>query len=737
MLQSRASQFKVETVLPELANRQIWQIEFKLENLRIIPGLRVQLAQGSLRRVIKYLEPDGRLRMVADLLQFEVDLGEPAEGLSFYDAQLQQDYFIFQKKPFFRNRPVLEQAFTLTVRYNHSQKPEAPPPAVAELTLNRILDRGQFQRMARFILDFPFENACPADYAAGWATDYPLHPPLVSGVIAGTVGYYSGPEYREWKFTQPAGFLIPELLKPCPAGDLVFRAAVRQIDWHVEKVKKLSCEMKIEFVWFWIKPQPVACLIGRDCDDLREVVRLKTRKVIKEDTAEFFKSIRLKYVKDRPGELRVAIKEYREKFCAAGILVSGILSVEAFSVNCAGIEEYCQWDVSWDELISGAVSEEAARPAKVVSRIGAELITYRYAAGELELEILIAYHYQLFQPAWAGVLRGRDGLYPVWAEVLTGNHTFEIPGKTQFVLPGSSLAIHRIESGLTGLQLQAEPGWVKIEGRLETAVYYSDGQRRQRMELFCGRIRESFPWQGIEPGMEFDHAVRLKYDNYRVNGPNILYHYLFEMKLESYWSQEVPIIPDTAPASLDGVDPGVAESVTGEDPLWNFQLETEIELELGVPKEIANYRCLINRFLWRDAGNAVLVEGNLRNELEYWDDEGFFRRELVDYPFWRFLQYPAERPSLSRCTPEIRQRDCQPVKAWPWQKGNVKISLAVELRDAGAKEENDEGLVAEPGGLCQDGRRRCDSVGADQRLSGTVGGEDGMERCGANRFKRL
>jgi hypothetical protein len=740
MLQSHASQFKVETVLPELANRQIQQIEIELIDLRIISRLRRLLAQGSIRRVINYLEPDGRLRMAVDLLQFEVALGEQtAENLSLGEAQLQQDYFIFQKRPFFRNQAVLEQAFTLTVQYAESLKPEASPPVGEKLTLDRIFDRSRCQRTARFNVDFPFENIRLAGCTAGWVTDYPLQPPLVSGVIVGTVGYYSGPEYREWQFTQPVGFLIPELPEVPPAGNLIVQAAVRQTEWWIEGAKRLSGEVKIEFSWLLTQPQPVACLIGRDCDDPQKVVRIKTRRIIKEETVEFLKSIRLLSAQDRIGEPQVTVKTHRERFSAGGILVSGILSVEAFGANRSGIEEYCQWEVPWDELIGGVASETVDKPGEIVSRVRADLQRHRCAMGELELEILITCHYQLIQSEWLGVLRGMEGHCPVWAEVLNGSQTFEVSGETQFVLPGPHLAVHRIECGLTGLKLRAEPGWVRVEGRLDAAVYYSDEQRQQRMELFCRQLRESFPWEGMESGMEFDHAACLKYDTYTVSGPNILYHYLLEIQLESYRSQEIQVAPGAVFAHSGGVTPGEAQSVSGGAPTLNFRMETEIDLKQGVPKEIINYRCLINRFRWHDAGNAILVEGNLSNELEYWDNAGFWRRESVDQSFWRFLQYPGEgeRTLLSQVTPEIRSWDCQPVKAWPWQKGSVKISLAFELTNGGVKEETDESLDAEPGGLCSDGRRRCDSVGANQRSSGRVGSEDGMERRGANRFERL
>jgi hypothetical protein len=125
--------------------------------------------------------------------------------------------------------------------------------------------------------------------------------------------------------------------------------------------------------------------------------------------------------------------------------------------------------------------------------------------------------------------------------------------------------------------------------------------------------------------MEFGQAVRLKYDTYTVSGSNILYHYLFEMKLESYRLQEVQVAPGAACAHPGGAAPEEEEPVSPEASLMDFRVETEIALELGVPKEIVNYRCLINRFLWRDAGNAILVEGNLSNELEYWDSAGFRR----------------------------------------------------------------------------------------------------------------
>jgi hypothetical protein len=738
MVQSHASQFKVETVVPELVNRQIQQIEIELINLRIFPGLLRLRAQGSIRRVIQYLEPDGRLRMAADLLQFEVTLGERAAGnVSWYEAQLHQDYFIFQKKPIFRNQAVLEQAFTLTVRYAESPNPEPAPAIGEELMLNRIMNRGRFSRMARFTLDFPFDNVRLTGCTAGWVADYPLQPPLVSGVVAGTVGYYSGPEYREWEFTQPVGFLIPELPEVPPAGNLILQAAVGQTDWRVERARTVSCEVKIEFGWFQTQPQPVVCRMGRDGDEPQEVVRIKTRKVIKEETAEFGKSVRLLFSQSRPGELQVSVKTHRERFSCGGILLSGILSVEAFGENDAGIEKYCQWDVPWDEWISGVTPEQADSPTEIVSRVRADLHQHRCVAGELELELFITCHYQLIQAVWAGVMRGREGHHPVWAEVWGGSQTFEIPGETQLVLPGPFLAVHRIESGLTGLRFRAEPGWIRIEGRLEAAVYYSNEQRQQRMELFCRQVRESFPWEGIEPGMEFDHADCLKYDTYTVNGPNILYHYLFEIKLESYRLQAIQVAPVAAPDRPGGEASGEAESVSPDDPPLHFRVETEIVLKQGVPRKIVNYRGQINRFLWRDAGNAILVEGNLSNELEYWDGAGFLRRELVDYPFWRFLRYPVERPFLFHGLPEIRAWDCQAVKAWPWQKGSVKINLTIELIPGGAKEENDEGFDAEPGGLCSDSRRRCDSVEADQRLSGTVGSEDGMERRGANRLKRL
>jgi hypothetical protein len=697
MLQSHVSQFKVETALPELANRQIQQIEIELKNLQIIPRLRIQLAKGSIRRMIKYLEPDGRLRMAADLLQFEVAIGERTdENISFCEAQLQQDYFIFQKQPFFGNQPLLEQAFTLTVWYEESPLSIAPRPVVEELTLNRIINHGRFSRIAQFTLDSPGEGFHPASCNARWVTDFPLlQLPLISGVLVGVIEYHSGFASPDLEFTHPVSFLISELPE-IPTENLLLQGAVSQINCRLKTGKSVSCEVKIEFSWAEIQPRPLACLMGNDSGDPREV-RLKTTAVVTEGTVDFLKSVNLGYSSSKPGEFTTTVKNHRTKFSAGGILLTGILTVEAFWENSAGSEEYSQWDVPWDTLVSGAAPETVGRSGEIHSRVRAEPRIWRCSTEGLEVEMLITCHYQLIQSKWVQVLRGEEGHCPVWADVFTGSKTFGMQGETHFELPVPPLEIHRIEAGLSYLKLQAESGWVKVQGRLEAIVYYSDEQRQQRMELLDCQVQECFLWEGLEPGMQFDHAAELKFNSYTVRGANILYHYLFELEVESYRPQEIQVLLGELPSGPEGVIPVELDGRPAEEQPLDFLIEAEISLELGVPKEIAANRSQINRFVCRDAGNAILVEGNLSSELEYWDQGGFFRRELVDLPFWRFLQYPSEQPPVRQFIPEIRKCACQPVKAWPWRKGSVKISIEIELKKQGAKEETDEGLDAEPG----------------------------------------
>ena len=100
-------------------------------------------------------------------------------------------------------------------------------------------------------------------------------------------------------------------------------------------------------------------------------------------------------------------------------------------------------------------------------------------------------------------------------------------------------------------------------------------------------------------------------------------------------------------------------------------------MELGNPLHIYQDRTKVSKFNFRQAQNAILVEGYISGDLEYWDENGYLKQEVINYPFWKFVN-PSSLwfNSLPDLEPRLERHTLTTIKSPTWQrKGRLKIKL--------------------------------------------------------------
>lgn len=687
MFPTRTSRFKVETSWQELVNRRIQKITIDLKEITLANRSGFLLAKGAFRREITYAEFDGRLRRVEDRVQFEVVVGEELpEPLPLLKTELRQDYYIFQPRQIGDNQAILEQGFSLTVQ---EVEVDDAPEHIETIIADCIVEQGESSRLVQLAVEIDESSVQYHDFH-GTIRFEPVNQNLLSGKVEGVLEYIT--ESHQLK-TQVVAGQVSWLWENSVEGKNLEYMVTGSVVGNPALVKLDNCwqlELRVDYRWMLLKKEDLPCVIpSHAATELPSPEhKIKAEVLLDHQEIRLPKSYDLPVEEMIPSEVNVSVIERNDRFGKKGLLLESLLRIEVYGRSPDGLEIYRHWEVGSAELCEGYESFQRREGVRLDTGLQLQEIHFERTAGGLRVNLILNYEIKLYHSKVIDSMEdpknGRLVLIPELADF----KSFSLMKETKVHLRRKPLQISSVQGELIHLNPSVKQGWFHISGDLELTVSYHHISGKSYQEIFSVPVSESFLW---DPKGEGDWEIEIKpaieYDTYHLETMNIIYKFLLHLDVGFYQKRELKIkaLPPAAgrpPQSIDSAKRPDALCCDAADELY-LVMEKEVPLVFGIAREISQKRASIVKFDYKDALNAILAEGVLETDLEYWDENGFLRQERLNTPFWKFIPYSSRSvPDLSRLRlfPEIQRTTVIPVNAWPWHKGMVKITVELVLK---------------------------------------------------------
>ncbi len=697
MAATLTSSFKITTCWPELIDKRIQSIESSLQEIHYREHEGCLAAAGVIKRRIRYLEYDGRARKLEDNIQFELEMGNaPADPERVLNADLRQDYFIFQPRQSGENGAVLEQGFQLIIRRSEPVIDE--PLESIPVWLETIRNSGSGEALVQLHVSFPRAIHQPKKFEGVVRFAETNHLPLISGEITGTISYRSSQDrLQEIEFHQ--NFSILARIPPLQAEQRIRLYGEINDQLWVSTVSAQEWLLNAQLIYNWNVLEKQEWLLrppGRNVP----VVRGKIAVLQGEERLQLFRDLRV--------ECPVAVNEISLTECSwksipikNGLLIAAQLELELLGVQ-NGQEMVFKRNAALEETI--VLSENERRllqEGEIQDQLRIQLTHFEFLAtdGLVRFWVIGEYQCQIFELklldiACAEQEEGQRIALPVFIE----NNNFSFSGEDIFILRRQPQSIEGIRIAELSSEPQARVGWLVAVGALTVVVSYADSEGCLREEQFELTFRKAFLWNKLRQTDQVVLQPRLEYTTYEIDDTVVHFQYLIELVAQSFREEEhrlllnipIPIRSEQKTSDFSGMMLSTPQRFEDQPlagvqpvPAYRLAMSGEIPLQL-TPRELAESRTRITDFSYKQALNSLFVQGRLSGEIDYWDKDGYLRCEPVNYPFWRFVQpdvppksYLPDRLTL---TPEIRHFGLTPLRAWPWQRKRARIEVEIHFR---------------------------------------------------------
>lgn len=697
---TRTCRFKVETSWQELVNRRIHAIEINLKEITFLNQGDFLIARGAFKREIIYVEFDGRFRKVDDKVQFEVVVGKAVpEPLPLFRAELKQDYYIYQPRQIGDSQAVLEQAFLLVVQ---EVELETYPEILKTLFLDWVIERRVSTQMIRIPVAMESIVTDFREFTGKLIFD-PLTGNVISCRVLGSLQFTaSNGSIVNISIDQSISWLADPMGQAWKSGTHCrLSGNITDSTWIKTQEHGGELELKIDYTCLLLQSLPLVCVLAPSGGEHKlpsKVHSIKAMVLLFEKEHRLGKTFVFPWNSGILTEIRVEVIGRNDRLTKKGILLEAQLKIEAYYLTGEGVEAFHQWETGLFELVEDWSFPEQQDELRLDAALQIEPVVFSQSEAEVHLNFTAAYQLKIFQRNTVAVLEDSKNGKTVLAKSLVEQRKFAVMREAAVVLKRKSVRVQGVQARFGKLSCLPKPGWMKVEGELLISVSYLHLSGKAYEEQFKIDLKESFVWDGlVENHTEIELQPFIEFTAYEQNGTKVNYRYLirYEAGLFRECEFKIRVLPDFVPT----VDSSLIPENTHE--LWDLEkansndltvvFEQEVPLKLGFPKEIARHKSFIAHFEYRDAQNAILTEGVLETDLEYWDEDGFLRQERLDIPFWKFIQYNSNFQKISTegsLFPEIIRVSIVPVNAWPWQKGTVRVTVELALkRDKGVKPE--------------------------------------------------
>lgn len=672
MVKTLTSKFKVETVWPELINKRIQQIDSRLKEIQFFNQGDSLLAKGSLRRQVKYEDSSGRLRKTEDKLQFEVIIGAALpEPLPYFSPELKSDYFIFQPRRLGENHASLEQGFILTVTEFEA---DIEDPGAYTILASEIVGKGKEETVYCFPLDL--KRDCRPKAFNGNLIFERGKPPVITGTISGVITYRNSRQILKELEVNHSFSVLPDSAPKGSGGELIATGIISGVDWIPPSGGQgWLAEFKLDYNWN-LSVNKELTVLGKT-EPFPSASGIKAKLLIGEQQLQFTKSFKAESDNDERIEAESEIQLLTWRRLGSGLLISAVLNFGLFQPDVTGMEKYRVLNFDIEELTEGFF-DDINSPDLTLELEPKNTIVKTITDGSwIVIDSIVDINVKVYQPRLIYLTQENtvteiNGLIPATEQ------SFALLNETMLDFGHPPQRIIKVCNRLLQTNPSTKKGWLNLSGITELEVIYLDRQNQYREENFRLFFQKSFCWEGIKANSEYqiDLSSTLEYDSYRIQGNRFFYKYLWNFSAAAFVKQTVKV----------GVSPG-KRHITPLDTLTlpipitieELSFKGEIPLNFGNPKEISSGRGLITEFNWRNALNAVLVEGKIKGEIEYWDESGFLRRETVSFSFWRFLTQSQFGAAGSILVPTLRRFNYVPLKPWPWGRGAVSYEVEIEI----------------------------------------------------------
>ena len=672
MVKTLTGKFKVETVWPELINKRVRQIDSYLKEIQFFNQGNSLLAKGSFKRQVKYLDSGGKLKKTEDRLQFEVTIGTALpEPLPYFISELKSDYFIFQPRRLGEEHALLEQGFTLIINGFEGEEVEANSFTI--LT-EEIVDGGKGGNVYCFPISLR-RDSYPKKFNGKLIFER-SRPPLATGIITGVVIYRNSHQIlKELEVTHSFSLLIESAPKK-PEGELVVNGTITAVDWvSPTGGQGWMAELKLDYNWNLVFNKELTVL-GRAERSNQAEPMIKANLLVKEEQLRFSKSLKVECNQAGPFDVEPEIKKIDWQRTGLALLISATLNFDLYLADISGTEKYRTISFEMEELVEGFFEKDNNHGLTLNLNPKLSIDKITDGGGFFILNFTLNLTVKLYQVQEIYLIQENatteiSGLIPI------AEKKFPFLSEALINLSYPPRKIIQVRNRILHTNPSSKKGWLNLYGVSETAVIYLDRQNHYREEYFNLTFEKSFCWEEINDDEEYqiDLQVKLEFDSSRIEGNRLYYKYLRTFTAAAFRKRTLRAVVSQTPKRMIGLET-FSQSL---DPAQEILIQGEVSLQFGNPREIAGGRGLITAFYWRDALNAILIEGKIKGEIEYWDDEGFFRCEMVDFLFWRFLDRKERIGKDAVLVPIIKRFSFFPLRPWPWRKGAVRYEADIEI----------------------------------------------------------
>lgn len=677
MVKTLASKFKVETVWPELVNKRIHQIDSHLKEIQFLNQGGSLVAKGSFKRQVKYIDSSGKFRKTEDKLQFEVVMGaEFPEPLPFFTPELKTDYFIFQPRRLGEDQALLEQGFTLIINEVEAINQQSRPVMI--LT-DIIAAKGKGETVSSLQLNLKRDSR-PKKFNGVIAFDR-VKPPVVTGKITGIVIYSNSHNIlKEQELNCSFSFLInPD--EKASEGELVVNGTITEVGWVPPTYGQgWKIELKLNYEWELVIRQELPVCEGAD-GAVDYNPKIKADLLLKEEHFLFPQVLKAEgIIGAGPFEIESQIKRINWKPVGSGLSISAVLSFDLYLPDASGIEKLQTFDFAIEELVENFfVNFGDWRKLTLICEPILDFQKANYNQAVFTIEAALKVNVKTYQSRVISLPRDNAGT-EIIGLALVAENSFAFLSETKFKLSHPLWRTIEVRNQLSQINSSLKKGWLNLYGLSEVAVVYLDRYHQYREETFSLSFHKNNYWEAVNDDQTYqvDLSPRLEFDTFKNEGDSLLYKYLWNFQAVAFVKRRISV---AVSKEIQSPNFQVSRPIP-KSHLEELSIEGEVRLELGNPREIATSRALITEFSWRNALNAILVEGRIDGEIEYWDSEGFLRREKLEFPFWTFVNQQRAVDQESVLVPRLRRLSCFPLDPWPWRKGAIRYEIQIEINQS-------------------------------------------------------
>jgi hypothetical protein len=713
----RSSQFKITTIWPELVNKRLQTVTIQLKESQFIMKNDWVSIKGLLQRCIFYYDYDGRNRKTEDQLQFELMVTEARMMIApdLLSIELQHDYFIFQPRYIGENQAIFEHGFTMIIHQAEQTPPHPQDPGlVVPVLANLITNSGTGNELAKGPVLFGSPGLKPELIRCELKFMDTSKPSIVSGVLHGFFSYRNPQNIRlEAEFEQPFSLCLK--LPPLDSSQqfLITGGVTDGHWWFDPAIPQWQLEVKIDYSWRIVREARLNCLSA--AGSTPECRQVKLPLFHQEKRLQIMKSFHIPAPDYTRYELNLCKPNLSARLTSKGILLEIDFLAEVYAAGNSGCECYQCHPVTDTELIA---EEWAGDMQTTVIQLSNEseikLIGCSTSEGELKVETVIECSLNLYQYDWLDLYLPASPTGYILGQVLKEQKTFSLSGSQILQLKARPLLIKELTISPIKVHPQIKPGWLHVAGVFQLAVTYLDWRQCMREDTYPVLFQETFLWDSLQSAAKVELTCRLEHNSYALNPTNPLrlnYCFWLHLTVESMEEQELPvsivrdplIIPsemmtiknDTGngrggrhdPQSMAGPSRRTHRAQPDGAGCRSLELEGEIPLKLGKAREIAGGRFNISNFNYRNTADFILVGGDIIGEIEYWDYEGYLRREQTGFSFWKCIRRSRFDPGNHRLIPGLNRFRYTLMNVPAWRKGRIKIQCVLELNPT-----NEEGV---------------------------------------------